>query len=262
MGIIGGRLGYLMLRKIAPVPVILTFNQEISNKLDTNLGRVFCENFFSLIQGKTVIDFGCGDGRHTVEMAVNGAAKVIGIDIQNKLLSIARELAKKKLVADHCFFVTETDELADIIVSKDAFEHFSDPVSVLDFMHTLLKPNGFILASFGPTWLHPYGGHLFSVFPWAHLIFTENALIRWRSDFKSDGATKFSEVEGGLNKLTIRKFEKIIRDSPFNIEWLDTIPIKGFYPFKYKAIREFGSSIVRCKLIPKKAKISYSPYTK
>jgi hypothetical protein len=54
------------------------------------------------------------------------------------------------------------------------------------------------------------GGHLFSVFPWAHLIFSEQALIRWRSDFKSDGATRFSEVAGGLNQMTIRRFERLI----------------------------------------------------
>ncbi len=70
-------------------------------------------------------------------------------------------------------------------------------------MASLLKPSGFALVEFGYTWFHPYGGHLFSVFPWAHLIFTEKSLIRWRSDFKTDGATRFQEVAGGLNQMTI-----------------------------------------------------------
>lgn len=118
-------------------------------------------------------------------------------------------------------------------------------------MRKLVKPDGFILAAFGPTWLHPYGGHLFSVFPWAHLLFTENALVRWRSDFKSDGATKVSEVEGGLNSMTIGKFERIVNASPLKFEWLDTLPIKGIRLLKHKAFRELGSSIVRCKLIPR-----------
>jgi hypothetical protein len=58
-------------------------------------------------------------------------------------------------------------------------------------MRRMIKPDGCVIAAFGPTWFHPLGGHLFSVFPWAHLIFTERALIRWRSDFKTDGATRF-----------------------------------------------------------------------
>jgi hypothetical protein len=116
-------------------------------------------------------------------------------------------------------------------------------------MASLLKPEGFILASFGPTWLHPRGGHLFSVFPWAHLIFTEKALIRWRSEFKSDGATRFSEVEGGLNQLTIRTFECLVEGSPCKIEWLETIPIRGLKFLRHHLLREWGTSLVRCKLI-------------
>jgi len=32
-------------------------------------------------------------------------------------------------------------------------------------------------------------------------------LIRWRSDFKTDGVTCFSDVAGGLDQITIRRFE-------------------------------------------------------
>ena len=77
-------------------------------------------------------------------------------------------------------FGTSTNELADVIVSVDAFGAFSDPAEVLRVMDRLLKPSGEVFISFGPTWYHPLGGHLFSVFPWAHLLFAEEALIEWR----------------------------------------------------------------------------------
>ncbi len=174
---------------------------------------------------------------------------MIGIDIQKHRLERGIRKAHELSVSDRCKFSTTTDELADIIISKDAFEHFSDLLAILETMSHLLKPEGYIFTSFGPTWLHPYGGHLFSVFPWSHLIFTEKAQIQWRTDFKTDGATKFSEVDGGLNQLTISQFEKIIQKSPFSIHWLETVPIKGYAIFKFKPLREIGSSIVRCKLI-------------
>ncbi len=41
-----------------------------------------------------------------------------------------------------------------------------------------VHPHGAVYASFGPTWYHPLGGHLFSVFPWAHPIFSEKEPIR------------------------------------------------------------------------------------
>ncbi len=248
MGIIGGEIGYMLLKALAPKKLSTASS---SSTPDTNLPRYFGKDFYDHIQGKIVIDFGCGRGYQAVEMAKRGAKKVVGLDIQEKMLAIGIDHAKKNLVDDRCIFTTQTNEMADVITSLDAFEHFSDPAAILQSMHTLLKPGGMVLISFGPTWLHPYGGHLFSVFPWAHLLFSEKALVRWRSDFKSDGATRFCEVEGGLNQLTIKKFEQIVSRSSFKLESMDTVPIKGVSLLSHSFFREIGSSFVRCKLIIK-----------
>src|SRR5205807_8614745 len=129
-----------------------------------------------------------------------------------------------------CEFATQTNQKAEVIVSIDAFEHFEDPAAILKIMDGLLADNGKVVASFGPTWYHPYGGHLFSVFPWAHLVFTEKALIRWRSDIRSDGATQFNEVEGGLNGMTIRRFKTIVKASPFQIHSFEAVPNRRLSP--------------------------------
>ena len=134
-------------------------------------------------------------------------------------------------------------------VSIDAFEHFANPAEILRMMNKLLQPMGEVLISFGPTWYHPLGGHLFSVFPWAHLVFSEKALIRWRSTFKTDGATRFSEVAGGLNQMTVRKFEGLIRGSTFKLINLELIPIRKLRPFHSRLTREFTTAIVRCRLV-------------
>lgn len=250
MPIIGGQVGYTMLRFIAPGNKF-TEKESGDGGTDTKIEQFFGKNFFASIQGKTVIDFGCGCGDQSVEMARKGAARVIGVEIQEHLLERARLNAKRSGASDRCVFAANTNELADVIISKDAFEHFADPAAILQLMRSLLRPDGCVLAAFGPTWLHPYGGHLFSVFPWSHLLFTEKSQIRWRADFKTDGATRFTEVAGGLNKLTIAQFERIVAASPFRLEWLDTVPIKGIAMFKTRLLREFGSSIVRCKLSPR-----------
>lgn len=247
MGIIGGQIGYTMLRFIAPRDISSSSNTS-EKQADTKLEQLFGSDFFDRIRNKVVIDFGCGMGNQSVDMAKNGASKVIGIDIQEHLLEHGRQIANQLGLSESCMFQKGTDELADIIISKDAFEHFSNPAEILELMSTMLKPKGYVLAAFGPTWLHPYGGHLFSVFPWSHLIFTESAQIKWRADFKTDGATKFSEVAGGLNQLTISKFEQIVSNSSFGIEWIETVPIKGIALFKTKLFREIGSSIIRCNL--------------
>jgi SAM-dependent methyltransferase len=206
-------------------------------------------DFFTKIVGKVIIDFGCGEGADAVEMAGKAAKRVIGIDIREDVLQSAQQKALTAGVLDTCLFASSTRELADIVVSLDAFEHFADPAGILRIMDTLLQPAGEVLVSFGPTWYHPFGGHLFSVFPWAHLVFSEKALIRWRSTFKTDGATRFSEVAGGLNQMTITKFEQLIADSPLKFASLELVPIKKLRRFHNRLTREFTTAIVRCRLV-------------
>ncbi|MGH9845630.1 MAG: class I SAM-dependent methyltransferase [Blastocatellia bacterium] len=207
--------------------------------------------FWHEIKNKTVIDFGCGVGAEAVEMAEKGAGKVIGVDYQERWLKVAREHAARASVSDRCTFTTHSAEFADIIIAIDSFEHFNDPGGILSQMRGMLNRGGYVLAAFGPTWYHPLGGHLFSVFPWSHLIFTEKALIRWCSDFKTDGATRFSEVAGGLNQMTIRRFERIVEQSQFRFAAFEARPIRQLKPLANRFTREFTTSIVRCKLVPK-----------
>ena len=240
-------LQYRLLKRISPGPPGCGSGSvyQGKSKLAVQLG----EDILSRIADKVVIDFGCGEGADAVEMAAKGAKRVIGIDTREDVLQKARAKARRAAVQDRCFFATSTNELADIVVSMDAFEHFADPGKILRIMDSLLRPTGEVLVGFGPTWYHPLGGHLFSVFPWAHLIFSEKALLRWRSTFKTDGATRFGEVAGGLNQMTVARFESIITESPFKVTSLELVPIKKLRPFHNRLTREFTTSIVRCRLV-------------
>ena len=42
----------------------------------------------------------------------------------------------------------------------------------------------------------------------SHVLFSESALVRWRALSRNDGATRFAEVAGGLNEMTIARFEQ------------------------------------------------------
>jgi SAM-dependent methyltransferase len=108
----------------------------------------------------------------------------------------------------------------DFVLSLDAMEHYSDPAFILKEMHLALRPGGRLLLSFGPPWYSPYGAHLrfMSPVPWIHLFFSENALMEERRRFRSDGAKKFSEVEGGMNQMTVGRFERMLGSSGFSIE--------------------------------------------
>ena len=248
MGIIGGNVGYQLLRRIGKEGIVeLTESSSYAHRSKTE--ALLGKQIWDEIANQVVIDFGCGMGGTSIEMAQRGARKVLGIDIQEKWLKIAREGAERLGVSDRCKFSKSPDERADVIVALDSFEHFDDPGEVLRQMANILKPNGCVRAAFGPTWYHPLGGHLFSVFPWAHLIFTEEALIRWRSDFKADGATCFGEIEGGLNQLTIRRFQRFVDESPLRLVKFEAVPIRKLRPLANRFTRELTTAIVRCKLV-------------
>jgi SAM-dependent methyltransferase len=250
MRIIGGTLGYKLLRRIS-VNGETGYCDGSAYQGVSKLEKLLGERIWSETKDKVVIDFGCGDGEDAVEVAARGAKRVIGVDIRERALENARKTAAERGVADRCTFSTRTDERADVILSLDAFEHFDDPAEILRIMRGLVKDEGSIIAAFGPTWYHPLGGHLFSPFPWAHLLFTEESLIRWRSDFKTDGATRFCEAEGGLNQMTIRRFQALVNASDFKFAEFQPVPIRKLQLLANRFTREFTTAIVRCKLVPR-----------
>lgn len=218
----------------------------------SKLEVLFGPAIWSEIRGRDVVDFGCGEGRDAIEMLERGARRVTGVDILERSLDRARQAAREAGLADRCEFGDRVTAPADVVVSVDGFEHFADPGEVLRVMAGALRPEGRVLLTFGPTWLHPLGGHLFSVFPWAHLVFTEPALIRWRSRFRNDGATRFSEVEGGLNQMTIRRFERLVAESPLEFETFEAVPIRRLRPVSGLLPRELCTSFVRSRLRPRR----------
>lgn len=168
------------------------------------------------IAGKDILDFGCGAGLQSAAMALGGARYVLGLDTNLRTLQHARELADK-LHTQNQIELAERLEARhkgafDIVISQNSMEHFHDPVAVLEEMKSALKSGGKILITFGPPWFSPYGSHtsFFTPVPWANILFPESAVMSVRSRYIGDGATRYEDVEGGLNKMTVRGFERLV----------------------------------------------------
>lgn len=251
MALIGGRLGVYLLDKVHGLKNNHQADEVSGHKDNTDiiLKSIFGESIADQVRGKVVIDYGCGTGRDTVQIAKWGAREVIGIDIQEHFLEMGRTRAKNNNVEDICRFRQSTNGKADIIISKDAFEHYGNPARELNTMYEALKDGGCVLISFGPVWYHPVGGHSCSVFPWAHVICSEKSIIKWREKYKDDGATTLSEIAGGLNKMTVKRFMKIVEDSPFNIASIEITPVRKLRLIHCSLTREFTTSMINCKLV-------------
>ncbi len=56
------------------------------------------------LDGRSVLDVGCGSGRYCHAFAQRGAARVVGIDFAPAMIDIAARLAEQQGVADRCEF--------------------------------------------------------------------------------------------------------------------------------------------------------------
>ena len=141
--------------------------------------------------GKHVLDVGCGLGALCVDMAAGGAARVVGLDTESKLIAFARQhtsLAFPELQSVLEFYDEDLAQFDqgkfDIIVSKDSFEHIMDLNGMIRAMAGHLKPGGRIYSGFGPLYNSPFGHHgrvatrlPWRQFPWSHLWESEEKFV-------------------------------------------------------------------------------------
>ncbi|MFQ5870310.1 MAG: class I SAM-dependent methyltransferase, partial [Candidatus Zixiibacteriota bacterium] len=57
------------------------------------------------IEGRSVLDIGCGPGHYLIEFARRGAGRVMGIDFSAKMLDLASENAGRVGISDKLEFV-------------------------------------------------------------------------------------------------------------------------------------------------------------
>ncbi len=104
------------------------------------------------LQGKRVVDVGCGGGILSESMARAGA-QVTGIDLADKPLKVAK-LHKLESGVEVDYRLIAAEELAaaepesfDVVTCMEMLEHVPDPVSVMTACARMVKPGGWVFFS-------------------------------------------------------------------------------------------------------------------
>ena len=104
-----------------------------------------------LFDGLHCLDVGCGGGDATLELArrVGPEGKVVGLDIDEQKLQIAREEAQEQGVDNVEFRVADIRETAgasefDVVYSRFLLTHLSDPASAVRAFWQHLRPSSML----------------------------------------------------------------------------------------------------------------------
>ena len=127
-------------------------NSEFKPLHDINPLRLDWIDRACKLQGKRVVDIGCGGGILAESMADRGA-EVTGIDLSEKALGVARlhlletggKVDYRNIAAEH--YAAEQPASHDVVTCLEMLEHVPDPASTIRACAALVKPGGDVFFS-------------------------------------------------------------------------------------------------------------------
>lgn len=135
------------------------------------------------LEGASVADIGCGDGIIDLGLALKGKPeKLVGYDLVPTDVDALVRAAAAAGVADELpeclsFAASSPDQVPaehdrfDIVVTWSAFEHVSQPATMLSEIARILRPDGVLFLQLWPFYYSEHGGHLWPHYdePFPHL---------------------------------------------------------------------------------------------
>jgi len=113
------------------------------------------------LEGKSVIDLGCGTGRFTFWLEDRKPSKIVGIDLAEDMLKLA-ETKAKELKSKAIFYKGDisrhfTDEKFDFVFSSTVSHFIVNLDDLFSNIHTMLHPGGLcVLSVMNPVYTAQY----------------------------------------------------------------------------------------------------------
>ena len=213
------------------------------------------------LNGKRIIDFGCGMGGMTLWYAKKWDCEIYGVDIDQHHIEVANFLKEKHQLYNVHFEKRNIVENPlegkfDYIFLNDVVEHIREDylVNIFQQLEKALTPKGKIFISY-PPWKSPYASHLNHVIkiPWCQYLpsRTLNGMIeKHNHPIVGDLESDLKEAYAGLNRMTHEKLMSVMNQTNLKQVYrkshciinrfspLKNVPFRVF-PLDYLITKEF-----------------------
>ncbi len=187
--------------------------------------------------GRHVLDLGTGLGGKLAYYQELGPASITTVDIRPDFSAAARAFVTARGVAAGARFVVADaarlpfdDEVFDVVISNETFEHIQQPLPALQEVARVTRSGGWVFISF-PPYYAPWGAHLnnWIALPWVQVFFSERTLInavvsleeqlqvnrRLMPEARLD--LRGCETLPHINKMTLSRFEALLSRTPLQL---------------------------------------------
>ena len=125
---------------------------------------------FPPLQGKTVLDLGCGYGWHCIFAVEQGAVQVLGLDLSEKMIQEAKKRNTEKQIEYRVCGIEEyeyPENMWDCAISNLALHYIENIETIFQKVYRTLKPGGVFIfniehpvftAGVGQDWIYTEAG--------------------------------------------------------------------------------------------------------
>lgn len=223
------------------------FNQQVVNARDYLIPFLEEGGHVTIGPGQKIMEIGCGEGG-VLKPFTDLGAFCLGVDLSEARIESAKALLEEECRKGLAEFVVKNvwDEdfrekyrgTFDLIMLKDTIEHIPDQEKFIPYLAGFLKEGGKIFFGF-PPWRMPFGGHqqickskALGYLPWFHLLPSPVYRGVLKMFGESDKTvTDLQEIKD--TGISLRRFEKIIRENQFQILNKTLFLFNPIYKFKF-----------------------------